>query len=304
MNDAERRLESEILVDSYGPTSPLVALAELAAPACRIEPQLLRQLRTACVPEADVSVEQELWNSELVNSRGKTITFREGVARVLRGRLRERRKAQPARVERARTVMADVHAGLSPLLILEDELAWAEVFDDETSIREGAQTLLGSLLARRDGLDYWLGRAWGVLPAGLKQLPAGRQLAQVAAAKGARVDEPAATATEVGSVAHVLPLAPLPIRLDGLRLEVNVRPSEATHVIDVPQTRPRALSVTTSAGIEELVFGVAETKTVHVSPGIVILRTVTGAEYEIQASQAAGPGFEIELLRRDTVRAS
>ena len=185
----DRLIESEILVDSYGADSALVALAELASPACRIEPQLLRRLRLACLPEADVSIEQELWQSELINARGKTITFRQGVARVLRGRLRARRQAQPHMVGQARAVMTAVHAQLSPLLILEDELAWAEVFQDDASIRDGAETLLGSLLARRDGLDYWLGRAWNVLPASLKQLPEGRQLAQAAAAKGARIDQ-------------------------------------------------------------------------------------------------------------------
>ena len=66
----DRLLESEILVDSYGAGSALVALAELASPACRIEPQLLRRLRLACLPEADVSIEQELWQSELINARG------------------------------------------------------------------------------------------------------------------------------------------------------------------------------------------------------------------------------------------
>ena len=33
-----------------------------------------------------MSIEQELWHSELVNERGKTITFREGVVRILRAR--------------------------------------------------------------------------------------------------------------------------------------------------------------------------------------------------------------------------
>ena len=292
----DRLLESEILVDSYGADSALVALAELASPACRIEPQLLRRLRLACLPEADVSIEQELWQSELINGRGKTITFREGVARVLRGRLRARRQSEPQMVGRARTVTTEVHAQLSPLLILEDELAWAEVFQDDTSIREGAKTLLTSLLARRDGLDYWLGRAWNALPAGLKLLPEGRQLAQVAAAKGARVDQDPGAAPELASVAHVLPLVPVPLKLHGLQLEVNARPSEATHVIDVPQTQPRAVSVSSGARTEDLLFDASEAKAVHVAPGTVVIRTVTGAEYKLEASADPGVAMDIELL--------
>ena len=292
----DRLLESEILVDSYGAGSELLALAELASPACRIEPQLLRRLRLACLPEADVSIEQELWHSELIDGRGKTITFREGVARVLRGRLRARRQIQPEIVGRARTVTTEVHAQLSPLLILEDELAWAEVFQDDASIRDGARTLLTSLLARRDGLDYWLGRAWSALPAGLKELPEGRQLAQAAAAKGARIDEDPGAAPELESVAHVLPLVPLPLALHGLRLELNARPSDATHVIDVPQTQPRAVSVISAQRTEDLLFDASEAKTVHVAPGTVVIRTVTGAEYELEASAAPGVALDIELL--------
>jgi hypothetical protein len=291
----DRLLESEILVDSYGAGSALVALAELASPACRIEPQLLRRLRLACLPEADVSIEQELWQSELIDGRGKTITFRQGVARVLRGRLRARRQVQPHMVGQARTVMTAVHAQLSPLLILEDELAWAEVFQDDASIRDGARTLLTSLLARRDGLDYWLGRAWSALPAGLKQLPEGRQLAQVAAARGARIDQDPGAPTPVASVAHVLPLVPVPLKLHGLRLEVNARPSEATHVIDVPQTQPRAVSVASASGTEDVVFDVSETKAVHVAPGTVVIRTVTGSEYELEAFGSAAGSLEMEI---------
>jgi hypothetical protein len=262
--------------------------------------QLLRRLRLACLSEADVSIEQELWQSELINARGKTITFREGVARVLRGRLRARRQAQPHIVGQARAVMTAVHAQLSPLLILEDELAWAEVFQDDASIRDGAGTLLGSLLARRDGLDYWLGRAWNVLPASLKQLPEGRQLAQAAAAKGARIDQDPGAPPALASVAHVLPLVPVPLKLHGLRLEMNARPSEATHAIDVPQTQPRAVSVTSASGTEDVVFDAGETKAVHVAPGTVVIRTVTGAEYELEAIGSAATSapttLEIDLL--------
>src|SRR5689334_2658069 len=162
-------VESEILVASYGADTPLIRLAQLAAPASRVEPQLLRQLRFECGPEADVSIEQELWHSELVSERGKTITFREGVVRVLRERLKTMRATNPTVVAKARSLMADLHRELPPLLILEDELAWAEVFDDSGTIASVAQTLFTSLLARREGLDYWLGRTWSVLPAELKQ---------------------------------------------------------------------------------------------------------------------------------------
>src|ERR1043165_3994291 len=275
--------ESEILVDSYGADSPLILLAQLASPACRIEPQLLRQLRLDCVPEADVSIEQELWYSELVNERGKSITFREGVIRILRERLKVTRVDRPDVVAKARSVMEALHLDLPPLLVLEDALAWAEVFDESGSIASGAQTLLTSLLARREGLDYWLGRTWNVLPADLKRRPEGQALSQVAAARGARVEE-ATPVAAAEMVAHVLPLTPLPLKLHGLQLGINVKPSDATHAIEVPLMQRRVVSVLTGNRAIEVVVGPNETKSVEVDAGTVVLRTLAGGEYELEVS--------------------
>jgi hypothetical protein len=296
VSSAAHIAEASILVDSYGPGSPLVKLAQLASPACRIEPQLLRQLRLECVAEADVSVEQELWHSELVDSRGAAITFRAAVARVLRERLREWRVREADVIERARSVMSALHAELSPLLILEDQLAWAEIFNDSAAITGGAQDLLNALLARRDGLDNWLGRAWVGLPQLLKESPQGRELAQVAASKGAPVSEDKSKSAGA-QVAHMLPSVGLPVRLNGLQLDVNIAPEHATHVLDVPRTQPRALAVTSAGTTQQVVFGVDELRQVHVSPGVVVLRTLIGDEYEIEAEAVSASALlEIEML--------
>jgi hypothetical protein len=295
--------EAKILVDSYGESSALGRLAQLAAPACQVEPQLLRQLRLGCVPDADVSVEQELWHSELVNARGKSITFRSQVSRVLRDRLREWRAREPAVVATARTLTRSLHAGLSPLLVLEDELAWAEIFDENDTIHSGAQKLLSSLLARREGVNHWLGRAWAGLPTELKKLPEGRQLAQVAAAEGASVAEDS-TRPAGDKVAHMLPVVSLPLKVHGLALDVNVPPLEATHVLDVPRTQPRALSVSWPGGREDLVFAETELRTLHVRPGVIVLRTLAGSEYEIEVAAVGHQRgaasqttlFEVEML--------
>jgi hypothetical protein len=295
MSDAAHMVEVDLLIDSYGRESALVRLAELASPACRIEPQLLRHLRLACVPDADVSVEQELWHSELVNSRGTTITFRSEVTHALRQRLRARNQAAPPQISNAHEIMKSLHAELSPLLILEDELGWAEVLGDDQAMRTGAQDLLKSLLAHREGVDHWLGRAWSSLPAKLKSSAAGRDLAQVAAAQGAPV-EAGGQQEAGGSVAHILPLVSLPLRLHGNRLEINVPPPEATHTIDVPRTQPRALAVTWKGGSRRLVFSPDEMRDITFpKSGIVVLRTLAGAEYQIEVGGAQSP-LEIEMV--------
>jgi hypothetical protein len=295
MSSDVEALEARVLIDSYGESSAMIRLAQLASPGCRIEPQMLRHLRLACVPDAGVTDEQQLWHSELIDSRGENITFRSSIARELRGRLRDWRARDPLVVGRAREVMLALHAELPQLLKLEDELAWAEVYDDDQAIRDGALMLLNSLLAQRDGLKHWLGRAWAGLPPSLKALPAGKQLAQVAAAEGATVAEEAGEGAE--QVAHLLPLVPLPMKLHGTRLDVNVPNAAATHVLEIPNTNPKALSVSWSSGRESLVFS-TETRGVDVSTGKIVLRTLAGTEYEIDIPgevQAANT-FEIELL--------
>ena len=294
MNEAA---EADLLIDSYGSDSTFVRLAELASPACRIEPQLLRHLRLACVPEADVSVEQELWHSELVNSRGSTITFKPRVTRALRQRLRERHVAGSPQAGNARAIMQSLHAELPPLLQLEDEMGWAEVFGDDHALGAGAQDLLQSLLAQREGVDNWLGRAWSSLPARLKSSKDGRDLAQIAAARGAPVEEAGPEGAGAGeAVAHLLPLVALPLRLHGNQLDINVPPPEATHTIQVPLTQPRVLAVHSQEGSRQFVFSPNESRSVEFShSGLAVLRTLAGAEYEIEVGGAQA-WFEIEML--------
>ncbi len=288
--------EAEILLDSYG-EGPLLRLAMLASPACSIETQLVRLLRLECVPEAGVSVEQELWFSDLVASRGTTIRFSESVSHLLRQRLRDLRALEPELVLRARSIMAKAHRHFSPILVIEDELAWAAVFDDDDSIRGRARDLLQSLQARRDGLDLWLGRAWGGLPAGFKELPEGRQLAQVAAASGASIEAPG-DEPQAEEVAHLLPTVPLLIQRKKSTLLLNVPPQDATHAIDVPDTRPRKVEVRFEQGTtaQSRVFEIDEVVAFDdIGPGTITVTTLSGAEFDITA-QEESTVFAIELM--------
>lgn len=292
--------EAALLVDSFGPTSPLVRLARLASPACRVEPQLLRRLRLDCVPEADVSVEQELWFSDLVASRGQAITFSDAVSRVLRSRLREGREREDATVAKARRAIAELHRDLPRVLRLEDELAWAEIYNDDETIRTMTDQLLGALLAGRDGLDQWLARAWPNLPAGLKRTPQGEQLAEVAAARGAIVD-PVSTgshAPNMADFAHLLPLATVLLARDRQTLRIKVRPDEATHAIDVPDTRSQLLSVRTADTTWSGPIAGGHVTTLDIGTGAVALLTEAGAEYELEADTEHAL-FDIEMLPAD-----
>lgn len=297
MPDAERMQAAEELVDSYGPDGPLVRLAAFASPACRVEPQLLRRLRFSCVPDADVGVEQELWFSELVASRGREITFVDDVVHVLRRRLREEVLHREAElVDRARRAMADRRPDLPLLLQVEEEVAWAEVDGDAVVIHAAAARLHAALLAGREGLDHWLVGSWGALPDGLKRTPEGRELAEVAAASGAEVerhddgpdDRPSA-------VAHLLPSRLVLLGREGSTLRLDVAVDEATHAIDVPDTRHRVLSIRSDVGTWSGSTAVPGPTTVGVGTGVVTILTESGDEFELEAVTLRRP-LTIELL--------
>lgn len=55
------------------------------------------------------------------------------------------------------------------------------------------------------------------------------------------------------------------------------------------------MSITSGTGSEQVIFGVSETKTVHVTPGTVVIRTVAGDEYELEASAVAAT-IQLDLL--------
>jgi Metallo-beta-lactamase superfamily len=291
-------LLAELLIDSYDPGSPLVRLATLASPACRIEPQLLRGLRRACVAEADVSIEQELWFSELVASRGRVITFTATVTQELRRRLRALRLADTDLVEAARQVMLAAHAELPRALRLEDELAWAEIVGDDATMHRNAEAIVSSLQAGRDGLDNWLARAWPVLPRELKRSPHGELLAEVAAARGAAVEQPPA-GSDVTSVLNLLPRTTVLLSRSGRELWIEPPPDDATMAIDIPDTRAPTLTIRTADSAYSVDVNRNSPTAVAVGTGLVTLITESGAEYELEpvsAGASTGQTIAVEML--------
>ncbi len=292
MTDLALIAEAEALVALHGDDSPLVRLATLASPACRVEPELLRRLRRRCVPDADVSVEQELWFSELVASRGPVITFTPAATHVLRDRLRDLHQRLPELVDEARDEIIATHAHLPGVLRLEDELAWAGVVGDGTTIQSRAEAILDSLRAGRDGLDEWLARAWPALPSDLKRTDSGRQLAEVAASRGAAVEQDVGSG-DIADLVDLLPSATLLIDRRGAELRINVAPDDATIAIDVPDTRAKMLEV--RAGDQAWSVEARAPTSLDVGHGVVTLVTESGAEYELEAPTEQHV-FSVELL--------
>lgn len=100
----------------------VVDLAMIASPTVRIEPALLRTLRLEFLRASDPSAEADLWMSPLVSVRSASaITLVPEVASVLRQRLSEVEPDQ-AMFRRVADRIAELHAGLSPLLRLEEKV--------------------------------------------------------------------------------------------------------------------------------------------------------------------------------------
>lgn len=298
----EEMAEAQRDLELFEPDDPLIRLAELLSPASRIEPELIRHVRLEFVRDADVSVEQELWFSEFVRSRGDdAISLSVPFALVLRDRLRKRRVNHQALVESARRLMAEIHAGHSPVLVLEENLAWADVFDEETEMRSCAAQVLEALTAGRDGVDYWLARAWDGLPSTFKDTAEGKNLAQIAAQRGASIDPPAASDLDVSQVAHLLSSRPILLSRAGSALRFGVPRSEATHLADVPDTVPIVVEVvfiTPDGGRQsEHVEVRPDSRPLEVGHGPVTLRCVDGREYRLGAeTETDSTLFSIEML--------
>jgi hypothetical protein len=144
-----------------------VMLARLASLAIRIEPHLLRRLRTELLPEADVSAEADLWFSPLIESAGAdSIVLDADVADVLRTDLAR----ESALFERTARITRDAHAHLPPALQLEEEvtaLALSGANDAADRIENALATALRSMTgdgARARETARWFARAWPRLP--------------------------------------------------------------------------------------------------------------------------------------------
>ena len=280
-----------VTIDSYGRDSALVRLAELLSPASRIGPELIRWIRVFCVPEADVSVEQELWFSDLVRSRGDEMLFADEVVAVLRSRLGDLRATDPAVVNQAKLWMDRIQVDLPPVLRLQEELGWAEVLGESKTLLAGAEQLADSVAAERDGVDHWLAAAWDVLPEQVRHSSAGRNLSQVAAMRGASIEATDPADLDATRVAHLLPKAHVFLNRQGRLLHIGLPADEASYGIEVAITEPpivRLMYTRDGSAVVETVPLGAGVITSDVGLGAVTLVSVDGTAYALDSVIATG----------------
>ncbi|HSK03492.1 MAG TPA: hypothetical protein VK932_19705 [Kofleriaceae bacterium] len=293
----------------------VVALAEAAALAARVEPELLLALRLRCVPGADASVEADLWFGPLAGVRspgvlaldGEIVTeLRRGVALDLRGPM----EAPGARehVEAIAAVIARVHAGAPPLLRLEEELIAGLVLGrDPEELDLRLRSVLGAMAhqhARRSSLASW---AWAALP----RLPLDHMVLPSAGAlcvaTGLTMQQPmpvpprmvaGALACVPAELAEVTGHVELAVSRTGPWLVLShVAEDDAAAAVPprrrirLPATTPRYVEVSTGSGDATLVAlppGGTERVRVDGAPEL-RLRTLDGKEWKVARARTASP---------------
>ena len=261
----------------------------------RLEPELLRALRLRCLPRLDASAEADLWWSDIMSARGaRTVSISPPVLRWLRAELKERYRAEPELVSRARDQVEEYHAAEPRTVVLEERIAWAAIHDDQDTAESELSQVLRSLVSEnRTGLADWWPAAWARLPDLARRTAAASRLNIVTSyllgpdaitsvtADGQVIDDSLATAL------RSVPDTPLGVLRLGSRLELGEVDPDRAAAIAVPATPQLLLDLEWQAAdgvtvTEQLSFA-GGTVVREVGPGPVRIRNARGVVFDIPA---------------------
>jgi hypothetical protein len=137
------QFDKELLANLRAKLSPdLLALAQYTALASRIEPLLLRNMRTAMMPASEPELEHQLWFSSLIAARSSLdVVLNQGVARLLADELR----SQESLLAKVWTLTQRFTAHWSTLDRLELKLRYHALQQDQNAINRGVQEALRAI---------------------------------------------------------------------------------------------------------------------------------------------------------------
>jgi beta-lactamase superfamily II metal-dependent hydrolase len=161
----------------------VIELAELLAPAVRIDSILVRRLRLDLLPRWPASTEAQLWFSPLVQGHSQAgISFSVAAAVALRRRLATAwtDAARRPLLERARSIYEDVHGTLPAPLLLEERLAWDLVAGDVTKADERLRGAIAAYLTEPEQFRFWISQAAGRVPDAVSMAPTGSMVLRAA----------------------------------------------------------------------------------------------------------------------------
>ncbi|MEU6354564.1 CHAT domain-containing protein [Streptomyces sp. NPDC047072] len=269
------------------PPPHAVDLATLLSTTVRIEPELIRAVRVALLPQADVGAESDLWFSRWTATRSaRAMVLRLDVQRALRPRLPEvlaRCAAPPgvAPADRLSELITSRHDHLSPLMRVEEKALWLLSTDegDGAGVRRAEEALRSVLRALveeegREAIADWIVSVARRLPPGLRRTVTGWQFRSVAsflepAAETGGRDVPAIGCRDVALVKDAV-LASGEGQIPDTLVAVR-RVGDTLHIVGEPEGEPDSLLISVPA-TDPLVLEVRTgpddpARPLHLTPG-------------------------------------
>jgi kumamolisin len=280
-----------------GPADGAAELAVLLSIAVRIEPELIRAIRLAVLPQVDVAAESDLWFGDLIGSRGPdSVMLRPELLPGLRGQLADRLagSAPGDPIWSVGAITTRIHASASPALLLEERVAWLAAAPGgagRQAIEDELRTALYALQVQgRTGLADWVASAWTRLPESVRATKTAWQLRQAA---GAHVDmtrlplevvpEGIGVADLAGFVADVADV-PLGVRLADGELEIgDIGAPPGAAAVPTLDTDPRIIELLAGPGRAGQTIAVPRggRRSVTTGPGPARLLTPRGLVYQV-----------------------
>jgi hypothetical protein len=309
-----------ILLEEESPQA--ARLAELASLAVRVDTGLLRRLRRAFLPDADVDVESDLWFSAIVESRSETgFQIDPEVLALLRARLKSR--PGPPTIASVRSILAAAHAEVSPAIQLEEEvngIALEHREEGREKIDEALRPALTTLAqggSEAPGIARWALHAAPRLDPIVRDTPNARTLLLASALllrTRPRFQGRPESELRISQLGWALPpissLKSKPIGVafvpGGLQFQDA---SIATTAIDLPPTEPAVVEIEWQAPsavrhvLAEAAVGVLVP--LEGDPPIVTVTTLEGDQYRLTAESrlTQSPNWRFVSPRADLLRA-
>ncbi|WP_030754596.1 CHAT domain-containing protein [Streptomyces griseus] len=284
------------------PPSGALELARLLSFATRIEPELLRAVRLRFLPRLDAGAEADLWFSEWVGARTpEAIALLPQCLPHLRAGLAERLRADPGLAGVLDLVTA-YHHGLSPALLLEEQVTWHALTGDLDAAGRQLDRVLHALVREeRSGLAGWFAEAWHRLPAEARSTPTAWGLAHASRSHVPAFDAgqpPDLALADVAALGDALGEVRLGVLREGDTLVLGRVRGRNAAAVSVPDTHPRLVEIVSATGTRSVrVAEDAVAVRVEVGHGPVHLRTGTGRVYRIDpAPERTAPDFDAPLM--------
>ena len=245
--------------EEFGELAPeLVRVACFLAPWPYVSYDALRKCRKVVAPRSPTCLESELCDSSIIASSmvdGVTFrdSFRQKALKMLRAACDDEASDFETKLRRLRSRLERRFSWLSPLLLIETEIAWAFVFERGDEFRKTVDdhlrnTLYTAVMEGRDGVFGWVAGARTRLPDECIQGEAGWllwQLCQARQLEMAPVLLPSAVTAEglIQLVCDQLPTLVVGLRRTAEHLEIGLPSVERAVGIVVVETDPLLLTL-------------------------------------------------------------